>query len=98
QPDFCNPLCIMKTTTLQLRNSVNWSPLRLAFLLIPFACFALSPQVRADCREGCDLGNFNTFLGDDALGESTSGFFNTAIGLDALLRNTANNNTAIGAL
>src|SRR5260370_22675582 len=48
----------MKTTTLPLRNLMNRSPLR-PFLLIPFvlACFALSPQARAVCEEGCDLSN-----------------------------------------
>jgi len=47
---------------------MNRSPLR-ALLLIPFvlACFALSPQTRAVCQEGCDTVNANTFLGDNAL-------------------------------
>src|SRR5262249_23197056 len=54
----------MKTTTLQLRNSVNRSNVRLAFLLILLACIAPSSQVRAVCQEGCDTVNANTFLGD----------------------------------
>ena len=66
-------------------------------LLIPFvlACFALAPQVRAACQEGC-LTNDNTVLGEDALLNNT-GFFNTAIGRSALIDNTTGTaNTAIG--
>src|SRR5216684_1695995 len=86
----------MKTTTLPLRNLMNRSPLR-AFLLIPLvlACFALSPQARAVCQEGC-LTNQNTVLGDDALINNT-GDSNTAIGFNALFSNTTGfDNTAIG--
>ena len=75
---------------------MNRSPLR-AFLLIPFvlACFALSPQARATCQQGC-LTNSNTVLGDDALINNT-GFENTAIGFNALFSNTTSEgNTAIG--
>src|SRR6266705_997525 len=86
-------------TTLHLRTSIRRSPLRLGFLLIPLAlaCFALSPQARAVCQQGCDLINGNTFLGDDALLNNTTGIYNTAIGADALYNNTtATGNTAIG--
>src|SRR5712691_10714598 len=88
----------MKTTTLPLRNLMNRSPLRLAFLLIPLVlgCFGLSPQARAVCQEGC-LANVNTVLGDDAL-VNASGASNTAIGADALGANTTgSNNTADGS-
>src|SRR5439155_9886644 len=44
----------MKTTTSSITNSMNRSPVRLAFLLIPlvlaFAWFVLAPQVRAVCQ------------------------------------------------
>ena len=73
-------------------------PLQLGFLLIPLAlgCFALVPQARAACQEGC-LKDGNTVLGDDALLNNTTGFDNTAVGLNALLSNTTGaNNTAIG--
>jgi hypothetical protein len=87
----------MKTTTLQFKHSMNLPPARLAFLLIPLAlaCFALAPQARAACQEGC-LTNQNTVLGDDAL--LNGGFQNTAIGFNALSSNTTggNNNTGIG--
>jgi hypothetical protein len=69
------------------------------FLLIPLAlaCFALLPQARADCLEGCNISLGNTFLGDDALFWNTTGYSNTAIGGHALYNNaTANNNTATG--
>jgi hypothetical protein len=86
----------MKTTTLQLKHSMNHYPL--ALLLIPLAlvCFALSPQARATCQDGC-LTNNNTVLGDNALLNNTSGSQNTANGASALLNNTTgSNDTAIG--
>jgi len=61
------------------------------------ACFALSPQARAVCQEGC-LTNNNTVLGDDALLNDTGLGNNTAIGSNALHSNTtAEANTAIGS-
>ena len=69
-------------------------PLRIAFIL---ACFAVSPQVRAVCRDGCDITFGNTFLGDNALFSNISGSGNTAIGNNALYHNTTgNSNTANG--
>jgi hypothetical protein len=100
-------------TTLPVRNLMNRSPFR-AFFLIPFvlACFALSPQARAVCQEGCltnqntvlgedvllnNTGSGNTAIGDGALQNNTTGFSNTATGSGALYSNTTgNNNTATG--
>jgi Chaperone of endosialidase len=66
--------------------------------LFAFVCFALSPQARAVCEQGCDLTNGNTFLGDDALINNTAGSANTAIGFQALFSNTTGfSNTAHGA-
>jgi hypothetical protein len=68
-----------------------------AFAMFAFACFALVPQARATCQEGCNLPLANTFLGDDALINNTTGDFNTAIGSHALLGNTIGiENTASG--
>jgi Chaperone of endosialidase len=91
----------MKTTTLPLRNSMNRSPVR-AFVLIPLvlACFALSAGAEATCQEGCDISNANTFLGEDALINNTTGIGigNTATGYQALFSNTTGfSNTANGA-
>jgi uncharacterized coiled-coil protein SlyX len=86
----------MKTKTSLTRNSMNRTPLR-ALLLIPLTliCFALSPQARAVCQEGC-LRNDNTAIGKNAL-ISTTGSQNTANGFQALFSNTiGNSNTAIG--
>jgi hypothetical protein len=79
-------------------NPTSRSPLRRGFFRVAFAgvLFALSPQARAVCQEGC-LVNFNTVLGDDALENNTSGVTNTAIGFGALLSNTTGAyNTATG--
>jgi hypothetical protein len=70
------------------------------FLLIPLALgwLALSPTAQAVCREGCDLTNGDTFLGDDALPNNTTGIDNTATGNEALASNTTGLfNTANGA-
>src|SRR5262249_5031668 len=90
-----------QTTTLCLRNLMNRSSRHrgtVAALLLMFAlaCFALSPQARAACEDGC-LANANTVLGDFALSSLTTGASNTAIGFDALLSNTTgSDNTAVG--
>jgi hypothetical protein len=95
----------MKTknmTTLHLRKSIGWSPLRLAFLLIPLVltCFALSPTAHAQLPppppDGGYPGN-NTAEGDTALFSLTTGTDNTATGFAALNANTTGfNNTATG--
>src|SRR5215471_19208698 len=66
-------------------------------ILIPavLTAFPLSPRARADCREGCD--NSNTFLGEDAFLNNTTGVVNTAIGANALTNNISGlENTALG--
>ncbi len=69
----------------------------IAVFLILLACFALSPQARAVCEEGC-LTNQNTVLGHNALFSLTTGYFNTAVGYNALNSNTTGVvNTALGA-
>jgi hypothetical protein len=81
-------------------NLIARSPLRLGFHLIPLAlaCLALLPQAQAVCHDGCDLINANTFLGDDALANNTTGTSNTATGAHALQQNTEGlQNTAIGS-
>jgi Chaperone of endosialidase len=88
----------MKTTTSATTNSMNLSPVRFAFLLIPLLLtyFALSPRAQAVCQEGC-LTNENTALGDDVLFSLTSGSGNTALGFNALFSNTSgSNNTSTG--
>jgi len=67
----------------------------LLLILSVLASFALAPQARAVCQEGC-LTNNNTVLGEDALVNNT-GVFNTAIGVDTLQFNTTGSaNAAIG--
>jgi hypothetical protein len=66
-------------------------------VLISLVCFALLPQARAVCQQGCDASN-NTFLGEEALVNNTTGFQNTATGWLALSSNTTGTgNTATGA-
>jgi hypothetical protein len=89
----------MKTKTSSPTNSMNRLPLRRGLLLISLALawFAVVPQGRAVCQEGCDLSIGNTFLGDDALILNTTGLDNTAVGFNALFSNTTGSyNTANG--
>lgn len=97
-----NPIQVTATVP-SVNNPISLSLLRHGFLLIAlaFACFAISPQVRADCQQGCDtVNNANTFLGEDALlNHDTVG--NTADGSGALEHNTlgtANTATCASAL
>src|SRR6266436_1121782 len=86
----------MKTSPVKL---IGRSHLRHGLFLttLALACFALSPQARAVCQEGCDTINANTFLGDDALVNNTTGTGNTAAGSRALFSNTTGiSNTATG--
>jgi Chaperone of endosialidase len=68
------------------------------FLLIPLALvgvFASPPPARANCENGCDFNN--TYLGEGALANYTTGGANTAVGYLALYNNTAGyGNTAFG--
>ena len=81
----------LRHTTSRRRHS----PLMLLCLVL-HAPFVVSPMARAVCQDGCP-GNSNTFLGENAL-LNTSGSFNTAIGSAALNSNSiGNNNTATGA-
>jgi uncharacterized coiled-coil protein SlyX len=89
-------------TTLHLRKSINRSPLRRGFLLIPLAlaCFAFSPAARAALPPPTPDGGYpneNTAEGTAALFHLTTGNHNTAIGFEALINNTTGSaNTAIG--
>jgi hypothetical protein len=95
----------MKTknmTTLHLRNSVNWSPLRLAFLFIPLSlmltCFGLTPMAQAvgPDTDGTIPGS-NNGEGIGVLVTRTTGVWNTGTGFEALSQLTAGNqNTATG--
>ncbi len=90
-------------TTLHLGKSIGWSPLRLAFLLIPLVltCVALSPVARAQLSPppGGGYPGHNTAEGTDALFSLTTGTNNTANGHEALYYNTTGFiNTAFRAL
>ena len=68
----------------------------LPVLIAMLGCFTLSSQARAVCQKGCGSGD-NTFLGDDALVNNTTGTDNTANGSNALQSNTTgSDNTANG--
>src|SRR4051794_18537569 len=56
-----------------------------------------TPFVRAACQQGCDNVNQNTFFGEEALVNNTTGPGDTAVGFEALLNNTTGQaNTAMG--
>jgi hypothetical protein len=65
-------------------------------ITLALGCFALSPQARAVCQEGCDAVNLNTFFGEEAL-LNQLGCCNTAVGWHALKNNTYSWNTAVGS-
>ena len=68
-------------------------------IILTLVSFALSPAAEATCREGCDIFNHNTFLGNGALTNNSTGSDNTAIGNQALYFNqTGSYNTATGSL
>jgi hypothetical protein len=67
------------------------------FIIVLALLLGTTPTEAGNCREGCDIGPGNTFLGAGALESNTTGFDNTAIGDAALIRNsTGSENTAIG--
>jgi len=58
---------------------------------------SVSTGVRAQCEQGCDTTHANTFLGDGALVDNTTGNDNTAIGAFSLeLNSSGAENTAVG--
>ena len=84
-----------------VRNSISrsarWRGKHLCALAFVVAWLALSPQAGAVCEQGCDT-NANTFLGDGALANTTTGAENTATGAGALgLNTTGSRNTASGS-
>jgi hypothetical protein len=90
-------------TTLHLKESIGWSPLRHRLFLITLVlvCFALAPRPKAfelsPAPDGGYPGN-NTAKGTSALFSLTSGISNTALGFEALYKNTTGSyNTANGA-
>jgi hypothetical protein len=96
----------MKTknmTTVHLRNSIDRSPCRSGFLLIPLVLvwFAVSPAAQALLPPPAPDGGYpggNTAEGNDALFSLTTGTDNTAIGKSALDSNTTGfGNTATGS-
>src|SRR5215831_7151047 len=90
----------MKMTTSIISNSINNSPLRCAFIIMPFVlmCVATLPGARAVSPP--PAGGYpggNTAEGTDALLNLSSGTDNTAIGADALANNVSgSDNTAVG--
>jgi Chaperone of endosialidase len=93
----------METTTLQLRNSMNRSPLQRAFqlILLVIAFFALLLSAQAQLPSPSPDGaypNGNTAEGSGALQNLTTGAFNTAMGANTLSSTTNTSyNTATGA-
>src|SRR5262249_4338072 len=84
------------TDSLKRSPRHSWTTTGLLVTLV-LICFALSPQARAVCRDGCNLTNGNTFQGNDALLSTTTGYDNVAVGASALASNTDGPfNTAIG--
>ena len=84
------------TAIAPIREPVRRSVWRRYLLIAALASFVVSSVARAECRDGCE-GNDNTFQGEEALSNLTTGVANTAVGADALFSLTTGvNNTAIG--
>jgi hypothetical protein len=97
----------MKTAILKIlssfnenrRNSMNHAPSpRIPFVIsLLVLLVALSTQAQAACQDGCNNSLFNTFQGDDALINNTTGAGNTALGWRSLFATTDGSfNTGIG--
>src|SRR5262249_895627 len=97
---FNNPASLnkkrkQKMTTLGLRKSIHWWPLRRRFVLITltFVCFGISPIAQAQSPSPTlsptAESTLNTTVGDSALQSNTTGYSNTAIGAGALMKNTS---------
>jgi len=86
--------------TISIARSLGLNPVpRRYFSLIALALtvpLAFSPSMKAACQQGCE--QTNTFLGEDALVNTTfGGFPNTAVGYHALYSDTTGyGNSAIG--
>jgi hypothetical protein len=69
----------------------------LAVILPVLACFACLPGAQAACQDGCNNSLFNTFQGDDALINNTTGAGNTALGWRSLFSDIDGSfNTGVG--
>ena len=94
----------MKTKNMTIQHvgkSIDQSPLRRVFLLIPLVlvCLALSPAARGQDGTVGNPANNNTAEGFSALKSLTTGVNNTAVGNSALSSDTTgNNNTAVGGV
>src|SRR5438270_13217268 len=87
-----------------ISRSPMWRGIRVILLVLPLACFALSPTVRAvDPPPDGGYPNGNTAEGDSAHATLTTEAGNTAVRFQALFSNTSGvsggnqaGNTAIG--
>jgi len=86
------------TLTTSRRRRGSGTRLLLVAPVFTIVCFALSPQARAVCQQGCGTpGQEDTVLGEDALLNDTDGSQNTAVGSSALYSNKyGGGNTANG--
>src|SRR6266704_1141966 len=77
----------------------KWPPLRYSLYLLcaNFGFLIIAPSLYAICENGCGTTSQDTYLGEDALRNNTTGYYNTAAGYEALDTNSSgNNNTATG--
>ena len=77
----------------------KWLSLRYSLYLLcaTFGFLIIAPSLYAICENGCGTTSQDTYLGEDALRNNTTGYYNTAAGYEALDTNSSgNNNTATG--
>src|SRR5215475_6166006 len=96
-----------------MNSLLQLKTIRPLLITLTLICFALLPQLKADCPSTCNgsstaVGNGalnpastginNTAVGTNALADNTSGQFNVAVGAGALANNKAGfQNMAVGA-
>ena len=82
-----------------VRTSISSPSWQRGFLLLAvvLVCLVSSSRAQENCREGCDSDHYNTYMGELALYNNTTGQSDTATGRVALYSNTTGSyNTATG--
>src|SRR5262249_58119742 len=79
-----------------MNSLLQLKTIRPLLITLTLICFALLPQLKAQCPSSCN--GSSTAVGNGALNPASTGINNTAVGTDALAANTSGQfNVAVGA-